>query len=286
MNRRPAVIPLIPHARALRDDYDAWICDIWGVLHNGIKAHAAPVAAVRAFRQAGGLVVLVTNAPRPHASVEEQLAKLAIGRDAYDGVLTSGDVTRQLLSELGTVPVHHIGPDRDLPVFDGLALSRTAPEQASTLVCTGLFDDTRETPDDYHDRFSNYVQRGMRMICANPDLTVDRGGIIIPCAGALAALYEKLGGKVTYAGKPHRPIYQSALAILDAIADRKLDRSRVLGVGDGIHTDIKGACSAGIDALYVASAIHLDGPVTADSVQRVFDAVPFRPVAAQTELTW
>ncbi len=277
---------MLSNVRDLSGRYDAWICDIWGVLHNGVVAHPAPVEAVEAFRRAGGTVVLVTNAPRPHTSVEEQLLRLGIGRHAYDAVITSGDVTRQLLQDLGDAAVLHIGPERDMPIFAGMPLRRTAAEQATAIVCTGLFNDTRETAADYRERLEILVKRGLPMICANPDLTVDRGGVIIPCAGSLAELYETLGGTVTYAGKPHLPIYDRSIAAIAALRERAVDRSRILCVGDGVNTDIKGAHTAGLDALYIASAIHLDGPPTDDAIAELFRATSHRPIAAQAVLTW
>ncbi len=279
-------IAVLDHVRDLAARYDAWICDIWGVLHNGVMQHPSAVEACVAFRRSGGSVVLVTNAPRPNHSVAEQLARLGIGPDAYDTIITSGDVTRGLLKELGRAAVYHIGPARDLTVFEGFDLARVAADDASAIICTGLFDDTRERPEDYRATLAALAARGVTMICANPDLTVDRGGVIVPCAGALAAFYRSLNGPVVYAGKPYLPIYAQAFSTITALRGSPVPTPRILGIGDGVHTDIEGACGAGIAALYIASAIHFDGPVTAGAVTALFGREPFRPVAAQAALRW
>lgn len=279
-------IAIIANVRDLASTYDAWICDIWGVLHNGVAAHPSAVEACVAYRRSGGTIILVTNAPRPHTSVAEQLSQLGVGTDAYDVIITSGDVTRGLLAKLGQATVFHIGPSRDLSVFEGLPLTHSAPADASAIVCTGLFDDTREQPEDYRDTLADLAARSIPLICANPDLTVDRGGSIVPCAGSVAALYTTLGGHVDYAGKPYLPIYTGAFSAIAACRGAPVAASRVLGIGDGVKTDIMGAGAAGIAALYIASAIHLDGPLTATSVAALFNGEHVRPIAAQTTLHW
>ena len=279
-------IAIIDHISDLASRYDAWICDIWGVLHNGVAAHPSAVEACVAYRRRGGTIILVTNAPRPHTSVAEQLARLGISTDAYDVIITSGDVTRGLLEDLGQASVFHIGPSRDLSVFEGLPLTRTEPREASAIVCTGLFDDISEKPEDYRDTLTALSARNIPMICANPDLTVDRGGTIVPCAGSVAAYYATLGGRVQYAGKPYRPIYTRAVSAIAAIRGQAVAASRILGIGDGVKTDIMGADTAGIAALYIASAIHLDGPLTAASVAALYQREHFRPIAAQENLRW
>ena len=279
-------IAILEHVGELASRYDAWICDIWGVLHNGVAAHASAVDACIAFRRGGGSIILVTNAPRPHTSVAEQLLRLGIDIAAYDTIITSGDVTRGLLQDLGRTSIYHIGPERDLSVFAGFDLARVAAAQARSVVCTGLFDDTRERPEDYRATLTALADRGVAMICANPDLTVDRGGTIVPCAGAVAAFYETLGGSVVYAGKPYAPIYSRAFNAIAAARGAPVPPQRILGIGDGVKTDIEGACAAGIAALYIASAIHLDGPLTAGGLNTLFDRTPFRPIAAQAALRW
>jgi HAD superfamily hydrolase (TIGR01459 family) len=206
--------------------------------------------------------VLITNAPRPNGPIRAQLDHLHVPRSAYDAVVTSGDVTLGLMRARGAAPVHHIGPSRDLSLFDSLAElggsapPRTSLEEASYVLCTGLFDDTRETPADYERTFADMLARKLLMICANPDLVIHRGEDLIYCAGALAERYEQIGGDVVYAGKPHAPIYREALARADAIRGKPTDKSRVVAVGDAMRTDIAGAQGQGLDTLFVASGIH------------------------------
>lgn len=248
---------LIPGLSALAGDYSGILCDVWGVVHNGVMSFAQASDALERYRaETGGAVVLITNAPRPSAPVHAQLQALGVSPAAYDGIVTSGDVTRVHLNELGAVGVYHIGPDRDLPLFDETPVRIGSEEDAAAVVCTGLFDDTVETPDDYRDRFARLVETGMPMICANPDIVVERGNSLIWCAGALARLYEDLGGSVKILGKPHAPIYDEALKRLGDIAGAPMDRRKVLAIGDGLPTDIRGAVSQDIDVLFISGGIH------------------------------
>jgi HAD superfamily hydrolase (TIGR01459 family) len=265
----------------------AWLCDIWGVLHNGVAAFPHAVEACRMYRRTGGVVLLVSNAPRPAAAVAQQLLNLGVSDDAYDSILTSGDVTRDLLATLGNSPIHHIGPDRDLGIFDGLAVVLTKLEHASALVCTGLFDDTRETAEDYRGQVLQTAMRyGLPMICANPDIHVERGGKIIACAGAVAAVYANMGGDVQYAGKPHPAVYRAAVDRIASLLGRAVDQSELLAIGDGINTDIKGAAAEGIPSIYVASPVHLKVPFNASSLAALFEPLAFRPTAAIDALRW
>jgi HAD superfamily hydrolase (TIGR01459 family) len=262
----------------------AWLCDIWGVLHNGAEAFPEAVAACRTYRQTGGIVLLVSNAPRPATAVGEQFIRLGIPADAYDGILTSGDVTRGLLATVADKKLLHIGPERDLGLFAGLDLTLVEARQAEVIICTGLFDDTRETAEDYRARFIDWVGRGLPMVCANPDIFVDRGGEIIACAGALAALYGELGGTVRYAGKPYPEVYATALAWLANRAQSHITSDNVLVIGDGVHTDIKGAAQQGIRSVYVASSIYLKEPFSASSVTNLFADLGYSPTAAMPTL--
>ncbi len=205
-------VPLIEGLSAIADRYDAVLCDIWGVLHDGRQAFPPASDALVAFRRRGGAVVLLSNAPRPNAAIRPQVIRLGVSPDAFDAIVTSGDVTIALIAERGAAPVHHIGPRRDLALFEAAAARAGARpvlvglEEASYVLCTGLFDDTVESPDDYAERLSALAARGLTLICANPDLVVHRGADLIYCAGALAQAYEALGGETIYAGKPHAPI--------------------------------------------------------------------------------
>jgi HAD superfamily hydrolase (TIGR01459 family) len=277
-------IPIVATIGDIKPAPMAWLCDIWGVLHNGVTAFPKAIAACQAYRRSGGLVLLVSNAPRPASAVAEQFVRLSIPRDAYDHILTSGDVARGLLVSLADRPLHHIGPDRDVGLFAGLGVTRVAAHDAEHIVCTGLFDDTRETAEDYRQGFVGMVARGLPMLCANPDLSVDRGGQIIACAGALAALYADLGGVVRYAGKPHPEVYRAALAWVSTRAGRVVSPADVLAIGDGVFTDIQGASAEAIASVYIASSVYLKEPFSSASVARLFAGRDFRPNAAMPEL--
>lgn len=232
--------------------YGALLCDVWGVVHNGVRAFPDALDALCAFRKDRGPVVLITNAPRPAALVERQLDALNVPREAYDAVVTSGDVTRSAVAAKPGAKVLHIGPERDLGFYDGLDIALVDDDEEAELIsCTGLFDDTSESPEDYRQRFAGLAARGLTLVCANPDIVVERGDQMIWCGGALARLYAELGGKTVLAGKPFSPIYDAALKAIG-----EPDKASVLTIGDGLYTDIKGACDYGLDALFVTGAIH------------------------------
>lgn len=235
--------------------YPAIFCDVWGVLHNGETAFTEPARALAAARQRGIAVVLLTNSPRPHDGVEGQLHALGVPREAWDRIVTSGDVTRDLIAA-GPRRIFHLGPDRDYPIFDGLDVELAEEFEADAVVCTGLFDDETETPEDYTELLARLRARNLPFVCANPDVVVERGERIIWCAGALARDFAQLGGRTLIAGKPHAPIYEAALKAAVSVLDRVVARTEVLCIGDGIMTDIKGAADNGIDALYISGGVH------------------------------
>jgi len=236
---------------ALHDRYDAILCDVWGVLHNGVVSWSAAFEALQRAREAGKTVILITNSPRPTAQVMAQLARLGVPADCHDGIVTSGDVTRTLIAE-GPRRIFHIGTEEDLPIFDGIDVELVEDFEASAIVVTGPRDDERETPDDYADLLARLRARDLPLICANPDIVVERGDRLIYCAGAIARAYGLMGGRTLIAGKPHAPIYDAALAQIGA----STDRSRVLAIGDGMTTDVKGAMDNGFDLLFVSDGIH------------------------------
>ncbi|QLF69517.1 TIGR01459 family HAD-type hydrolase [Peteryoungia desertarenae] len=235
--------------------YDVILSDVWGVLHNGIDAFPAASEALTAAREAGTTVVLITNSPRPAPGVILQLRAIGVADSAYDRIVTSGDVTRNLIA-VGPKKVFLLGPERDMPLFDGLDVDVTGEADAEAIVCTGFFDDETEVPEDYHDMLTRFVARDAPFICANPDLVVERGHRIIPCAGAVAAYYQTLGGSTRIAGKPHRPIYEATMAAAKEARGKEIDLSKVLAIGDGMPTDVRGAIDAGFDLLYISAGIH------------------------------
>ncbi|MBB4124040.1 TIGR01459 family HAD-type hydrolase [Martelella radicis] len=244
----------IPALSALYADYDVVLCDVWGVLHNGVAAFAEARSALSAAREAGKTVILLTNSPRLSPAVAKQLAALEIYDESYDGIVTSGDVTKTLVAE-GPRKLFHLGPKRDTGLIDGTGASLVGEAEAEGILCTGFFDDETETPEDYRDMLVSFKERGAPLICANPDLVVTRGNRLIPCAGALAALYDELGGETRIAGKPHTPIYEAAFEKARSLAG-EVDKSRILAIGDGMPTDVKGALDYGLDLLFIAEGIH------------------------------
>ena len=272
----------------ISERFDLCLCDIWGVVHNGVVAHAGAVTALQAMRRQGMSVVLVTNAPRPNGAIARQLDGLKVPRDAWDAIVTSGDVCRALIQAHAGQPVFMLGPDRDLPLIEGLDAPRVAAEDAAYVLCTGLFDDERETAQDYAGLLSGFAERGLTLICANPDLVVDRGGKIVPCAGSIALAYEQIGGATIYAGKPHAPIYEMALASAQALRGAAIARDRICAVGDAIRTDIAGASGFGATSIMVLAGIHAQDLVEASWEARHgwFAGQSHRPDYAMPHLVW
>lgn len=278
--------------KSLAGNYDLVLCDVWGVLHNGVKAYEAAGDALTRFRAKGGRVVLVSNAPRPGASVGTQLDGFGVPRTAYDAVVTSGDLTRLAIEERIDRIVHHIGPPRDMPIYAGLDVRFGSIDEADYVVCSGFDNDEEETVEDYRARLEAMRRRDLLMVCANPDLIVERGHMILPCAGTIALAYEEMGGKVFYAGKPHGPVYDRALAVAAQVSGHPVPKGRVLAVGDAIRTDIAGAVGFGIDSLLIARGIHAEelglhrGDLVSDHVQDWVDQQPVRPTAFTEVLSW
>lgn len=253
----PGEFAVVTHEFAsLAGRYELVLCDVWGVLHDGLRGLPGADDALARHRRQGGRVILVSNAPRPGHLVAEQLDVFGISRDAYDGIVTSGDLTRSEIRRRGCQTFFHIGPPRDLPLFEGLDAVSGHLDDASYVVCTGLDDDESETVADYAPVLRQMRERDLPMVCANPDLIVERGHRLISCAGALAAAYEEIGGASFTAGKPHRPIYEAAAAAGAEVAGRRVDLSRILAIGDAIRTDVAGARAFGIDVLLLARGIH------------------------------
>jgi len=246
----------VPAAASLAGNYDAWLCDIWGVVHNGVETFAQALIALERYRDTGGTVVLISNSPRPSPQLRLQLDELAVPEECYDATVTSGDVTRALLELEPGAQILHLGPERDRPLFAGLDVTPVEIDDADLVLCTGLFDDTTETPDDYAGLLDEALSLELPMICANPDHVVQRGDKLIYCAGALAAVYEEAGGETIYAGKPHPPIYVRALSMITDLRGQEISPQRTLAIGDNANTDLAGAAAMGLDALFISGGIH------------------------------
>lgn len=271
------------------DDYDVILSDVWGVVHNGEQAFDDASAALTRARERGKAVVLITNSPRPHAGVITQMAGLGVPESAWDRVVTSGDVTRDLISA-APKKIFHIGSDRDLSLYDGTGAELTEEQEAQAIVCTGLFDDENETPDDYAELLQRLRSRDLPFICANPDIVVERGTRMIWCAGAIARAYGLLGGRTLVAGKPHTPIYELALREAQEVTGQPIDSKRVLAIGDGLLTDVKGAVNQGLDLLYVSSGIHakeygVHGEPDVEQLQKWLKGHGVSPVATMPYLS-
>ncbi|HVY59746.1 MAG TPA: TIGR01459 family HAD-type hydrolase [Xanthobacteraceae bacterium] len=271
--------------------YRTLLCDVWGVVHNGLAAFPDACDVLVRFRAGGGTVVFITNAPRPGEVVMRQLARLGVPRESYDAIVSSGDVTRAVIARRPGQSVFHLGPERDRSIFAGLDVAFASVESADYVVCSGLFDDEIETPDDYRDMLAAMRTRALFMLCANPDAVVERGDKLIYCAGAIADAYREIGGEVLYAGKPYRPIYEEALARAAEARGGTEAPGPVLAIGDSVRTDLKGAASAGLDSLFVTTGIHAEelggrddpDPAVLDGI---LSAAGVRPKAVMRRLVW
>ncbi len=236
--------------------YPVWFVDIWGVVHNGERPFAATVDVLAKHREHGGTVILVSNSPRSEKGVTHQLDEIGVRKDAYDGAVTSGDVTQSLMLAEPTGKLFHLGPQRDSSLFEGLKVERVSQEEAGAIICTGLYHDDRETPDDYVGLLAQLRARNLPMICANPDKIARKGDRLMYCAGALAEAYQNIGGIVQMAGKPYAPIYERALAKAAAVRGAAVAKSQVLAIGDGPETDILGAANQGFPVVYVSGGVR------------------------------
>jgi HAD superfamily hydrolase (TIGR01459 family) len=275
----------------LAPTYDAVLCDVWGVVHNGLAAFPVACEALVRFRDSGGTVLLITNAPRPGKVVMRLLDKLGVPRNAYDDIVSSGDVTRAVIAERPQKNLLHIGPERDLPIFDGLNLHFVPLEAADYVVCTGLHDDETETPESYRGLLGQLLARKLFMLCGNPDAVVERGDKLVYCAGAIADLYRDLGGEVLYAGKPHRPIYARAVDRIATLRGASLPLERVLAIGDSVRTDLTGATAFGVDCLFVTAGIHAEElggreALNPAAITKIFASAGVAPKAVTRRLAW
>lgn len=258
------MVPTTSSLAAVSERYDVLYCDLWGCLHDGLRPFPSAVAALQEFRARGGFVMILTNSPRPAPSVRQQLDQIGVARDAYDDITSSGDASQAaMVAGLAGTRVYHLGPKKDLSFFTEMApgldagtIERVSLEQAEGIVCTGLFNDQIDTPQDYRATLLYAKEKGLKLLCTNPDLQVDYGDKRIFCAGAVAALYTEMGGESLYFGKPHPPIYD--LARNRVTAAREVPDDRILCVGDGIRTDILGGLGDGLDTLFITGGMAAD----------------------------
>lgn len=254
---------VIERLSEIADRYEALFCDVWGCVHNGIRPFEEAVRALAEFSNDGGTVVLLTNAPRPWRHVEQQFAALGVRRDSWDLIVTSGDAAKTALFERSAGQrVFHIGPDRDSAFFEpenvtqrAAGVERVTIGEAEGIVCTGLNDDNTESPEDYRGLLSAAAAKDLPFLCVNPDIVVDRGAHRVYCAGAIAQLYEQLGGRVLIFGKPQPDIYRLARSRLAEVRPESVSDQQILCIGDGVATDIKGAERERLPCLFVTGGL-------------------------------
>lgn len=274
--------------RELVGGVDVVLSDIWGVVHNGLESFPEACEALHTYRSRGGTVILITNAPRPADSVQRQLRKLGVPDETYDAIVSSGDLTRLYVAEHPGRKMFWLGPERDNSIYRGLNAVTAPLEEADYIVCTGLYDDETETAEDYRGMMLKARERKLTLVCANPDIVVERGDRLIYCAGAIAELYRELGGEVIFYGKPHRPIYERAMALAGERQGYQIDRKKVLAIGDSVRTDLTGAREFGIDCLFVTRGIHAEEFEGLDQLDpnSVLELFGHPPKALMRELKW
>lgn len=272
----------------LVDGVDVILSDIWGVVHNGLESFPEACEALHTYRQRSGTVILITNAPRPADSVQRQLRKLGVADETYDAIVSSGDLTRNFVADHPGKKIFWIGPERDSSIHRGLDAVLAPLEQADYIICTGLFDDETESAEGYRAMMLQAREHKLPLICANPDIVVERGDRLIYCAGAIAELYRELGGEAIFYGKPHRPIYERAMALATERRGRPTSLDRVLAIGDSVRTDLTGALGFGIDCLFLTRGIHSEEFEGIDQLDpaSVKELFGHPPRALMRELRW
>jgi HAD superfamily hydrolase (TIGR01459 family) len=292
MSRNPPAPPILTHAGPILARYDVLFCDVWGVVHDGVRAYPHAVDALIRFRERGGTVVLLTNAPVPIHRVEAMLEARHVPAEAYDTIVSSGEIALAHVAEKGYRKAYFIGPRaRDAAFFEKAIAVDVPLGEAEAVVCTGLTDDVNETVESYRDVLAEARARVLPFVCANPDLVVDVGGRLFLCAGALADAYEHLGGNVFWAGKPHASAYATAKAEAERIRNAAVAPGKILVIGDAVRTDLTGAERAGLDALFIAGGIHrhevmINGSLDAARLAALFAPGTPPALGAMTALSW
>lgn len=292
MPLKPAIPPIVTSAGHILARYDVLFCDVWGVVHDGVRAYARATDALIRFRERGGCVVLLTNAPVPVPRVEAMLEARHVPPEAYDAIVSSGEIALAHIEEAGYRTAYFIGPRaRDAAFFERATAEDVSLDKAEAVVCTGLTDDVNETVETYRDVLARARALELPFVCANPDLVVDVGGQLFLCAGALADAYAHLGGEVFWAGKPHAAAYETAKATAERIRGAAVAPDRILVIGDAVRTDLAGAERAGLDALFVAGGIHRHETMAGNAVDPDRLASLFPPgtppaLAATAGLAW
>ena len=249
------------------EKYDSIICDIWGVIHNGQELFSSSVDCLYDLKNRGYPIILVSNAPRPGEEIKLILKKMGLKKNCYDKIITSGDLTQKILNDgsLGQ-NCYHIGPDRDLKIFEGVKVNRVSFDKSDFIFITGLFNDEEEDENTYLPILKEGKKRKLKLLCANPDIWVQRGSDLIPCAGAISKKYESIGGEVINIGKPFHPIFDEAIKNINSLGKGKF--SSTIVIGDGIDTDIKGANDYELDSL-----LTLGGLFSGQKIDEVYKMI-------------
>ena len=278
----------VERLRDVVDGVEVVLSDIWGVVHNGLESFPEACTALHNFRRQGGVVILITNAPRPADSVQRQLRKLGVADEVYDAIVSSGDLTRHFVADHPGKKLYWVGPERDSSIHRGLDPVMSGLDDADYIICTGLFDDETESAENYRPMLTKALARKVPLICANPDIVVERGDRLIYCAGAVAELYRELGGEVIFYGKPHRPIYERAMALAAERRGHLAELRHVLAIGDSVRTDLAGSQAFGIDCLFVTRGIHAEEFAGVDQLDpaSVKELFSHPPRALIRELRW
>ncbi len=284
-------VSLLPGLSRIAADYDAILCDVWGVIHNGRESFARACAALKQFRETRGPVVLITNAPVPKDRVTRLFPNLGVPMDCFDDVVASGDATRNELKRVAPGPVYRIGLDEDFGVYAGLPIQFSDdPDVAKVICCTSLREYPDGTPEPYREEIKRLASHGLPMICANPDVVFRQGDKLIWSAGSLAQIYVQEGGQVISPGKPDAPIYRLAFERVAQLAGKAISPGRTLAIGDGPATDVLGANRQGIDALFIGGGIHSHamgaGGAFLASAEKVLAADGVSAKWAMPELSW
>jgi HAD superfamily hydrolase (TIGR01459 family) len=256
--------------------YRLILCDVWGVVHDGVTLYPGAEQRLKHWRGDGRCVILLTNAPRTADAVDQQLSRIGLPRDAYDFVATSGEAGIEALNALGK-PVGFVGTAGDREILEGRGVVIAEDEDFTDLACTGT-EEGRPDPREYLPDLELWAERDIHMHCLNPDRLVVRGGVPEACAGAIADLYQGLGGRVTCYGKPHAAIYAHALHLAG-----NPPKDEVLAVGDGLQTDILGAARMGFDTVFVRGGIHAGEDFPEDFAER-YGLGDWQPVAVVDSL--
>lgn len=271
------MMQILDHCLPFLARYQALICDVWGVLHDGVTAYPESNATLTRYREQGGKVVLLSNSPQVWWQIEALLERLKVQRSVYDRLVTSGDLTILAVRELDVKRVYHIGPERHAPLYEGQPYARTSFDQAEAIVCTGFYNDNTEELESYMPILQKATAAGLPFVCGCPDMVVDIGGSLVLCAGAIAERYEGLGGQVIWAGKPKPMAYKAAQKQIDALNGAPVPKSNILAVGDAVETDMRGAQDYGIDRLFIVQGIHReaaapDGKIDSAALEEIFTA--------------